>query len=166
MPERTFVKKRVLIATMEVIGPSKGGGIATAYTAMAETLAKAGHDVYVLYTERYNLGDWNQWVVEYASKNIGIMRLWDDIPSASANIDVGGPGCTTRACSRSYRVYLWLKERVGKNNGNGFEVVHFHDNGGIGYFTQLAKHQGEVGFADMVFFHGAHGPHLWERYDN
>lgn len=160
---------------MEIIGPSKGGGIATAYTALAETLASPSssssssyHDVTILFTEHSYFGDWNEHVVHYASLGIGVMHLWDDPACVAATVEVATSyGCTTRACVRAYRVYLWLKSRTGAGakggKGNWFDIVHFHDNGGIGYFSQLAKHQGEDGFEQLVFFHGAHGPHLWER---
>lgn len=90
--------------TMEVIGPSKGGGIATAYTAMAEALSEAGHDVTVLFTERYYIGEWGEWVAQYAGKGIALLHLWDDLRAAEANVEVG-TGCTTRACARSYKVF-------------------------------------------------------------
>lgn len=150
--------------TMEVIGPSKGGGIATAYTALAEALAVAGHPVSVLFTERHHMGTWHDWVGEYRNKKaVGLERLWDGETQGGEwpEIAVGKEGCATRACARSYRVYLWLQKHV-----HSFDIIHFHDNGGIGYFSQLAKHHGEEGFNSLVFFHGAHGPHFWERLAN
>jgi Starch synthase catalytic domain len=151
----------VLIVTMEVIGPSKGGGIATAYTALSEALAEAGHPVTVLYTERYHLGEWSDWEDTYSAKGVEIIRLWDSVfPDVAVGI-----GCATRACVRSYRVYMWLRARTGMDvGGNLYDIVHFHDNGGIGYFSELAKYQGEDGFNSLVFIAGAHGPHFWERY--
>lgn len=152
--------QRVLIVTMEVIGPSKGGGIATAYTAMAEALSSAGHLVAVLYTEKYHLGEWDEWIDLYRAKGVDLIRLWD-YPFQEVAV---GTGCSTRACVRSYRVYQWLRMRTeATGRSNSYDVVHFHDNGGIGYFSELAKHQGEHGFRDMTFIAGAHGPHFWER---
>lgn len=153
-------KRRVLIVSMEVIGPSKGGGIATAYTALSEALGSAGHAVTVLYTERYHLGEWDEWIDLYQAKGVELIRLWD-YPFQEVAV---GVGCSTRACVRSYRVYQWLRmhTRAGGNE-NVFDIVHFHDNGGIGYFSELAKHQGELGFNEMAFIAGAHGPHFWER---
>lgn len=144
--------------SMEVIGPSKGGGIATAYTAMSEALSAAGHEVTILYTERYHLGEWIEWIEMYQAKGVDLIRLWD-FPFQEVTV---GVGCSTRACVRSYRVYQWLHTRIRAAGGN-FDIVHFHDNGGIGFFPELAKHQGELGFVDMVFIAGAHGPHFWER---
>ena len=146
---------------MEVIGPSKGGGIATAYTAMSEALSEAGHVVTVLYTEKYHLGEWDHWIAMYQAQGVELIRLWDfSFPDVAV-----GVGCSTRACVRSYRVYHWLRARMRMDDGD-FDVVHFHDNGGIGYFSELAKHQGEPGFIGIAFIAGAHGPHFWERYSS
>jgi glycogen synthase len=42
--------KKVLIMTPDIEGPVRNGGIGTAFTALATTLAKKGYDVDVLYT--------------------------------------------------------------------------------------------------------------------
>ncbi len=69
---------------------------------MAETLAEAGHDVTILFTEQYFIGEWGEWEEHYKKKNVKIFRLWDDFLAANQNLEVGN-GCATRACTRSYR---------------------------------------------------------------
>ena len=48
---------RVCVASYEVVGPTKNGGIGTAATSMAELLGAAGHDVTLLYTGWQALDD-------------------------------------------------------------------------------------------------------------
>lgn len=39
-------------------------------------------------------------------------------------------------------------------------MVHFHDNGGLAFFSTRAKSQG-IALRDTVLCVGAHGPHMW-----
>src|SRR5262245_28698469 len=49
--QRPQTRLRVCIATEEINGPSRNGGIGTGYTGLAEALVAAGHDVTVLYLQ-------------------------------------------------------------------------------------------------------------------
>ena len=56
---------------------------------------------------------------------------------------------------RAYEVFKWLKERH-------FDLVHFPDRFGLGYYTLLAKHQG-LYFQHTVFCVNLQGPSAWVR---
>jgi hypothetical protein len=55
----------------------------------------------------------------------------------------------------SYRVFEWLRDRE-------FDVVHLPDQGGYGYYSMLAKHQG-LAFARTTFCVEVYGPMLWAQ---
>src|SRR5689334_14716920 len=48
--EHSNTRSKVCIATPDIVGPIRNGGVGTAYTSLARALAKAGHDVTILYT--------------------------------------------------------------------------------------------------------------------
>ena len=57
----------------------------------------------------------------------------------------------------SYEVLRLLRERSPQ-----FDVVHFHDYFGAGYYSVLAKNQG-LALRDTVTVLGVHGPNLWAK---
>src|SRR5262245_6804551 len=130
---------RVCIVSQEFNGPSRNGGIGTAYTALAELLAGAGHPVTVLYLP----GAVGAWGDHYRRRNIDLVALPD------APCPLGG----SEALAASYRVYLWLRERR-------FDVVHFHEWLAAGYYSLLARRQG-LAFAGTTFCVGLHSPTRW-----
>src|SRR4051812_7517538 len=76
-PETERRPTRVAIATMEINGPTRNGGIGTAYTALAEVLAGAGHDVTVLYlqgrlVDRRSI---RYWVANFQARGIRLVPL-------------------------------------------------------------------------------------------
>ena len=141
---------RVCIATLEINGPSRNGGIGTAYTALAEALAGAGHDVTVLYlqgrhVDRHSIG---HWVRQFQARGV---RL---VPLDEAGCALGG----SRSLALSYRAYEWLRRQ-------DFDTIHFHEWLGFGYFSLLARRQG-LAFATTRLCVGVHSPTLWLREAN
>eukprot|EP00475_Leptophrys_vorax_P034521 TRINITY_DN5580_c0_g2_i1.p1 TRINITY_DN5580_c0_g2~~TRINITY_DN5580_c0_g2_i1.p1 ORF type:complete len:728 (+),score=160.60 TRINITY_DN5580_c0_g2_i1:167-2185(+) len=57
--------------------------------------------------------------------------------------------------TNAYRAYLWLKDRDGQ-----FDMIHFHEWHGQGYFVALAKHQG-IAFQNTFLFTTIHCPSLF-----
>jgi glycosyltransferase involved in cell wall biosynthesis len=55
--------------------------------------------------------------------------------------------------SISYSAYRWLKQR-------DFDVIHFPEWMGLGYYSVLARHQG-LAFLDCTMVVGLHGPAIW-----
>lgn len=136
----------ICLVTPDIAGVTRNGGIGTAFYHLATTLAEAGHQVTVLYT----LGGFveesgtslEQVIAGFAKKNITFVPL----PTQE---DVQGSGHILL----SWWAYQWLKER-------SFDVIHFPDWRGTGYFTALAKHTGQA-FAETRICIQLHSPTVW-----
>ena len=139
---------RICIASYDLVGPIRNGGVGTAFTSLAEALASAGHDVTLLYLsgqlcESMTL---DHWVNHYRKKNIRFIPLPDQLT------------CPLVACwhqAKSYETYLWLKEQ-------SFDVIHFSEWRGPGYYSILARRQGHAFPSTALCVH-THGPTLWSR---
>jgi glycosyltransferase involved in cell wall biosynthesis/GT2 family glycosyltransferase len=143
--------RRVCIATWEIEGPSRNAGIGTAYTSLADALKRAGHEVTVLFLLGCHPTDGNiiDWVEHYrAKKGIELIPL----PMAHhPRIHAAW------ASSVSYHTYVWLKEHQ-----HDFDIIHFPECQGLGFYSLLAKHQG-LAFAGTTFVVGTHGPTFWVK---
>jgi glycosyltransferase involved in cell wall biosynthesis len=140
-----------------------GGGIGTAFTALARSLAHAGHEVTVLvnradpvdYTAMLTAG-WDEWRALILQRdNVTLFEPEGGI----ASLDKARDRCGF-ACVWSYVAFRWLAARDGQ-----FDIVHFHDNAAFGYYSILARQQKQH-FANTLLVVGAHGPHFWERKAN
>jgi len=139
----------VCIVTSELIGPFKNGGVGTATTGLAETLAGDGLAVTVLYTgaiwaPEIDLGPWKK---QYASRGIELESL--TFRSASA---YAGPLFDCGFIAPSL-VYDWLLPRR-------FDVIHFNDVGGQGSLCLAAKKLG-LAFGDSLLVLALHSPSRW-----
>jgi glycosyltransferase involved in cell wall biosynthesis len=144
-------KLRVCLCSFEIDGP-KRGGIGTAYASLAELLAGAGHDVTLLLADdacRY--GSPYQWQSHFAARGIRFEML-PPLPFAV------GPVEATYHVQLSYRAYLYLR-------ASDFDVVHFPDVLGLGYYSILAWRQG-LAFRGATLCVGTHGPSQWVREGN
>jgi O-antigen biosynthesis protein len=141
---------RVCIATYEILGPSQNGGIGTAYFSLATTLASAGHDVTILYlpNERSDRAAIEHWVTHFRTLGIRFVAL----PAAPRTINV--PQCMLTARD----VYTWLQKQE-------FDVIHFPELQGHGYYSVLAKHQ-RLDFSHTTLCVGTHSPISWIREQN
>lgn len=144
-------KLRICIASLDFVGPVKNGGVGTAFTSMAESLASAGHEVTLLFVS----GQWcenetlDHWVASYARKGIRFVPM-----PATCTL----PMHWSLAGIQSYQAYCWLKQER-------FDVIHFSEWVGPGYFSLLAKHQG-LAFANTLLCVHTHGPTLWHKLSN
>ncbi|GAB4479680.1 MAG: hypothetical protein Kow0088_20810 [Anaerolineales bacterium] len=148
----TLRKKKICIVSDDLIGPIRNGGIGTACSSLGETLAKAGHDVTLLYslgtyTETNPVDYWIHW---YKEKNIQFVPF----PENSMGVKLDAPFYI----SRSLEIYQWLK-------GKSFDLIYFPEWRGRGYHTVVAKHQG-LAFHNTIICVGIHSPTLWERQGN
>eukprot|EP00873_Tetraselmis_striata_P009805 jgi/Tetstr1/430069/TSEL_019927.t1 len=141
----------VCIVASEFAGIVPNGGIGTFYSTLAETLAGAGHQVTLLYTQgarsqHAHLG-YEHWVDYYAGKGIRLVPLtfWR-------------PQSTGYHSGTAFMVYDWLRQ-------NRFDVVHFPDWQGHGYYALLAKHLG-LDFKHTTMCLMIHGPLYWARTSN
>ncbi len=141
-------RMRVCIVTADITGPIRNGGIGSAYYSLARLLADAGHDVTVLYTlgahsEQQRI---SHWVRKYRSWNITFVPL----PTPAGPELKGGVHVRT-----AWSVYAWLKDRA-------FDVVHFHEWRGIGFYALHARRQG-LCLQNAVTVVGSHSPSLWHK---
>ena len=142
---------RVCIACNGLLGPVRNGGISTHYMGLAEALLRSGHDVTYLYTAgAYSEAEpVEYWVARYADKGLKVVPL----PEADIRINNPPETCT------SYLTYKWLREQ------DDFDVVHFHEWRGNGYYSLLAKHQG-LAFERATLCVRVHSPTLWIKQCN
>ena len=138
---------KICIVTTEIAGPVSNGGIGTAYTTLAKSLAQAGHQVTVLFTKGSisMFGPFDDHVRSYGSLNITLVGLHRT-----------GQRYIPRHLQASYEVYRYLLR-------NDFDVVHLHDYEGAGYYSLIAKDQGRPEMLTKTFVIGLHGPNLWAK---
>lgn len=141
---------RVCIVTDDLVGPIQNGGIGTANTALAETLGRAGFDVTILfsagaYSERHSF---THWISDYGSRGIKLVPL----PTITQ------PYVDGDHLFRSYEVFDWLRRQH-------FDVIHFHEWHGRGYYSCLAKQAG-LAFAQTTLCVTTHSPMLWHKLQN
>lgn len=141
---------RVCIATYEMLGPSKNGGIGTAYHSLATTLAAAQHDVTILYlwASRSDEREMRYWETHFRAIDIAFVAL-----PASTGI-AGVPGCMQTARD----AHAWLRKQQ-------FDIIHFPELHGHAYYCVLAKHQG-LDFHRTILCVGTHSPISWIREQN
>jgi len=142
---------RVCVVSPEFIGPYRNGGIGTACTSLGQALARAGHEVTLLYArgrycENHSVKFWQS---HYAEQGIRFVPL----PDGSATFTD-----TPWYLVTAYRIYEWLREE-------DLDVIHFTEMMGPGYYCFLAKKQG-TDFQNTLLCTGTHSPTLWIREAN
>jgi len=142
---------RVCMVTTEVVGPVSNGGIGTAFTAMARSLTAVGHKVTILFTMGWVSmhGPFEDHVKAYAREGITLEALWH------APVPRGKPTAVPRHMTESFEVLRFLQ-------ANHFDIVHFHDYQGAGYYPLLARRQG-LALRNTTTVIGLHGPTLWAK---
>ena len=148
MPEPSFDgKRRICLVTAEFHGLFKNGGIGTANTGLALTLAQAGHDVTVAYVDA-GLVDYHERLAAAADTIAAWARRGIRLEFVPRNPALRAGHEDHVAASFAVLQYL---------QGRGFDIVFFNECGGQGYYPLLAKKAGL--FADaprmVVVTHGA-----------
>ena len=140
---------RVCIATEEIVGPIRNGGIGTTYACLAETLAGTGIDTTILYLRGADVenGTVEQWIEHYEEKGV----KFAPVPNY-AGIDRLYTGAD-RWLQASYNMMRYLID-------NPMDVVHVSEWRGSAYLSLLAKRQG-IAFDDTLFIVKASSPWLW-----
>ncbi len=143
-------KLNVCVASHDFVGPIRNGGIGTACTTIAETLAGAGHRVTALYLTPTvcETGSIAHWTNVYREKGIDFVGL------PPAPVAFNG----SFAVSKAYDCFAWLRWRE-------FDVVHSPELMGALYFCLAAKRQG-LAFEKTQFVVGTHSPTLWHLQGN
>jgi O-antigen biosynthesis protein len=144
----------VCIVTCDIVGPVRNGGIGTSYQELAMTLTEAGHHVTILYTlgEHCETGGLQHWTAKYLALGIDLVAL----PNSDEVLLQGSTWVRV-----SYQVWRWLGN--SESAGRKFDVIHFHDWRGHGFYPTLAKRQG-LGLGKSILCVGTHSPLLWQKY--
>ena len=140
----------ICVASHDLVGPIRNGGIGTAYTALAEALAADGHQVTALYLRgrRCEQGTFASWMTWYRERGVELVPL-PPAPISLAN---------SENVKTAYDAFHWLRNR-------SFDVVHFPEMQGLAYFCLLARRQG-LAFARTLFVIGTHSPTAWHKQGN
>ena len=141
-------RKRVCIATPDIVGPVKNGGIGTAYHHLARLLAGWGHEVVVAYVN--GNADEEGLMAEartfYEGFGVGFEPIVPRPASGTALAQVSAP---------TWALYDWLR-----GSERCFDILHVSDWHGLGYGALLAKSLGLALGGTHIVVH-AHGPTLW-----
>jgi len=146
---------RICIATNEVFGPALCGGIGTAYTSLIESLASAGHDVTILFNNFVEIEDEEHWQNYYKERNVEFVAL--DIEPLYHVIP-----WQHEWMRRAHKTYTWLRDQA---TNRPWDVIHFPECNGLGYYTIQAKHQG-LAFPGTTMCVGTHGSTRWANGSN
>lgn len=139
----------ICVVSNEIVGPFKNGGIGTAMTGLAESLAADGFRVTVLYTG-------GLWMPEVSLK--GWKRRYAGIGIELAALhfkemrDLAGP-VKDQGFSVPWLVYRWLAQHP-------FDVIHFNECCGDGSLALAAKKMG-LAFRDSLLVVALHSPSRW-----
>jgi glycosyltransferase involved in cell wall biosynthesis len=142
---------RICIATEDIVGPVRNGGIGTTYSALAELLARLGHEVTILYLKGNDVenGTIEQWIDFYAAKSVRFVP----VPNYAA-----ADRFTTGADRWLHAPYNMLKYLTD----HPMDVVHVSEWRGSGYLSLLAKRQ-RLAFQQTLFIVKTSSPWIWNR---
>jgi glycosyltransferase involved in cell wall biosynthesis len=139
---------KVCIATEDIVGPIRNGGIGTTYTHLALLLAEAGHDTTILYLrgDHCEIGTISDWVAWYREKGVNF------VPAVLPK-NIFSPA--QRWIRPMYAFYRHLREAA-------YDLVHVSEWHGSAYLCLVAKKQG-LAFKNTVFCVKSSSPWLWNR---
>ena len=141
--------KRICIATPDILGPVKNGGIGTAYHHVARFLAELGHDV----------------VIAFVNGNASNARLMEEVRAFYAGFGVAFEPIAPRRIDNSVREQVsaptWALLDWLRATERPFDIVHVSEWRGLGYGPLLAKSQG-LAFGATHFVVKGSSPTLWQ----
>ncbi|KZL05359.1 Glycogen synthase [Pseudovibrio axinellae] len=144
-------KLRVCIATEEILGPVRNGGIASTYYHLAKGLAAHGHEVHILYLKGEVVENETpeHWVEHFAGFGVSLHYL-----SHTTETIIGPSQNWQRRYSGAYQ---WLAKQ------ERFDVVHTSEWRGGLFYVLMVKKLG-LSFQDTLFIVKTSSPHLWNRH--
>ena len=145
--------KRVCIATPDILGPIRNGGIGTAYHHAARMLAAWGHEVVIAYVNA-NAADAEPMA---AARDLyaGFGVAFEPIAPCP-----GGDSPLRRSAAPTWALLEWLRARE-----RPFDIVHVSEWRGLGYGPLLAKALG-LDFGTTHFVVKGSSPTLWSLEGN
>ena len=141
-------KKRVCIATPDMPGPVRNGGIGTAFHHLARLLSERGHEV----------------VIAYVNPNATDTQLMEETRAFYAGFGIGfepivprpaDKGLVALVSAPTWALLDWLQARE-----RPFDIVHVSEWQGLGYGSLLAKSLG-LAFGTTHFVVKGSSPTLW-----
>jgi glycosyltransferase involved in cell wall biosynthesis len=140
------MRKKICLVTEELAYEGQTGGIGGAFLELALLLADR-HDVDILYCPLNNIGTKrrNKMGSHFSALGISIRFLAPELYSW------GEPSPSVR----SYGVFRNLLEYETE-----YDVIHFHEYKGLGFYTLSARDQG-IAFWNATFVVQLHGPTRW-----
>ena len=141
----------VCIATEDIVGPVRNGGIGTTYAALAQMLAAEGHHTTILYLrgKEVETGTLEHWIEHYAAMGVSFVP----VPNYAAKD--GFRSVADRWLRAPYNMFRYLVEHPT-------DVVHVSEWRGSGYLSLLAKRQG-IAFHNTLFVVKTSSPWMWNR---
>ena len=128
---------RVCLVTEEFAGITLGGGIGTSFAGLARLLAHLGYQVDVLITGILNRSQQLSTTLALLhTEGIDVSLLHEIV---DADIAASVPFDSNDNIIKSYKCYRFIEHR-------GYDVIHFHDYFGLGFYTAMARRQGWVEF--------------------
>ncbi len=149
-PQQATVRPlKVCIATEDIVGPVRNGGIGTTFAHLAHALADWGHDVTILYLRGAHSenGPIERWVEHYARHGIAFVP----VAPIGVTLDCASP----RWVEPMLAMFHYLRD-------HHFDLVHVSEWRGSALLCLTAKRQG-IAFPDTVFCVKASSPWLWNR---
>ena len=140
------LQTRVALVTEELAFGPGSGGIGGAFHELSLAVARAGYAVDLLYLPINQEPQRDRDIADYYSDH--------GVTVAIPNIEqyTWSHSCYVH---RSYAVFRYLSSLE-----RPYDVIHFHDYKGIGFFSLAAKQQ-RLAFADTSLVVQAHGPTRW-----
>ena len=145
--------RRVCIATSDLLGPIKNGGIGTAYHHVARFLAEQGHEVVIAYVN-YNVDDAELMAdteAFYREFGVAFAPILPDPDPGAVRAHAPAPG---------WALLEWLRMQE-----RPFDIVHVSESRGLGYGALLAKSLG-LSFGSTHFVVKGSSPTLWQSEGN
>ena len=142
---------RVCIATEEIFGPVRNGGIASTYYHLARTLVADGHTVTVLYLKGTKCENETveYWIEFYRRLDVRF------VPMPAEPLELVCP--SPRWQRQMYEFHRWLKSE------EPFDIVHTSEWRGGAYYALLAKRLG-LAFERTLFVVKTSSPYIWNRH--
>ena len=142
---------RVCLVTEEFAGITLGGGIGTSFAGLARLLAHLGYQVDVLITGILNRSQQLSTTLALLhTEGIDVSLLHEIV---DADIAASVPFDSNDNIIKSYKCYRFIEHR-------GYDVIHFHDYFGLGFYTAMARRQGWV---ESQIVTQTHGSSEWVR---
>ena len=149
--EKKYNDVKVCIATEDIVGPIRNGGIGTTYSLLSRLLSSNGFEVTILYlrgsyVENETIEHWIEYYKEFGVEFLPVPDFLGD--------KINNPE-SSRWIAPMYNMYQYLKQRH-------FDIVHVSEWRGSGYLSLLAKTLG-VGLKDTHIVVKCSSPWLWNR---